>query len=719
MTKQFADAHPLRRESNDPTMDELRARVEEAEGAIRAIRAGEIDALVVAGPEGERVHTVEGSDLAYRHLFEQMSEVAVVLDDEGVILFANGRLGEMLAKPMGKIVGTSLAQHVAQRDLNALDNFLHCGKRGNSQSEINLVKADGTQVPIHASIAEFASGSLKASCLILTDLSTRFCVEAALRLARETAEAANRAKGQFLANMSHEIRTPMNAIVGLTELTLATELDCEQRENLEIVQSATHSLLAIIEDLLDFSKIDAGKLTLEFTEFEPREQLHAALNLLAVMADKKGLDLVCHVHPGVPDTLLGDPCRLRQIIINLVGNGIKFADSGHVLVEVEPESEDAAGIVLRFTVTDTGVGIESKKIGRIFDAFVQADGSTTRTHGGTGLGLAITAALVELMGGRIWVESEVGAGSRFCFTSRLSTVRAFRSMQRPLPHQIRGQRILVVAASALQRRILAEILEGWGLKPVLAANGREALDALERSRNDDPPFLRVLLDAAMSGPDGINVARRIHDKPGLAGRVILLAGLGDRLVPGLPVPNLGGAPILRRPIREAELLAAISAEVDEKPETNRRSESLSGSLGAVRDGRPLRILLVEDQPLNLRATLLMLEKRGHEVVAAINGKTAFELACREPFDLVLMDVQMPEVDGFEATSAIRSAENGTGRHLPIIALTAYAMKEDRDRCLMAGMDEYLAKPIREDELWSTISKCVTTAAPGAALELPR
>jgi two-component system, sensor histidine kinase and response regulator len=717
MTELIIDSRPPGSGTNALEINELRARLAEAEEPMRAIRDGEVDALVIGRPGGERVYTVEGSDLAYRHLFEQMSEGAVVLDEGGVILFGNGRLGEMLAKPMGQIVGSCLAQYVAPTDQDILDSFLDRGKRGNSQNELHLIKGDGTRLPVHASIALFESGSLRASCLILTDLSARYCVEAELRLARETAESANRAKGQFLANMSHEIRTPMNAIIGLTELTLATGLNHEQRENLEMVQSAANSLLAIIDDILDFSKIDAGKLALESTDFDPREQLHAALYLLAVGAEQKGLDLACKVHADVPARLMGDPSRLRQVVMNLVGNAIKFTETGHVLVEVDPESEDDAGIILRFTVTDTGVGIVSKNIGRIFDPFVQADGSTTRTHGGTGLGLAITAALVELMGGRIWVESRIGVGSTVRFTSRFSTVSGLRTTPPPVPDRLRGLPVLVAAASPLLRGILAEVLGDWGLNPFLAADGREAVDALERSRRDGRPFPLVLLDGRMLGPDGIALARRIRDEPGLAGNVILMASLSDRQAIGDLVPDLGAPAILRRPIRQEELLAAILTAIGAKPAADRRPEPPDGRRGAINDVRPLRILLAEDHPFNRRVVLLMLQKRGHKIVAVSDGKEAIEIVLREPFDLVLMDVQMPVMDGFQATAAIRSAEVGSGRHLPIIALTAHAMKEDRDRCLKAGMDGYLAKPVREDQLLSAIATCAGTAGPDAVSPL--
>jgi two-component system sensor histidine kinase/response regulator len=541
MRDPITESHPRVLELNLPDIEDLKTRLEEAEEAIRAIRAGEVDALVVGGPGGERVYTIEGADLAYRHLFEQMSEGAVVLDAAGVILFGNGRVGELLARPMGQVIGSSLSRHTAPMDRELFDGLLDRGKRGNSQCDLHLVNGDGLQIPVHASMAPFESGGLEASCLILTDLSARFTIEAELRQAREAAESANLAKGQFLAHMSHEIRTPMNAIFGMTELTLATDLHPEQRDNLELVQSAAHSLLSIIDDILDFSKIEAGKLDLESTEFDPREQLHVALDLLALRAEAKGLDLACKVHPDVPARLMGDTTRLRQVVINLVGNAIKFTESGYILVEVDPESDDDGKIVLRFSVTDTGVGIDAEKRGRIFDPFIQADDSTTRIYGGTGLGLTITSRLVGLMGGRIWVESRVGHGSTFRFTSRFSTPAVPRPNSPPIPERLRGLRVLVVMASPLHPGILAEVLEGWGLEPSLAADGRTAMDALDRSRGEGRPFPLVLLEVGMLGPDGTALAGRIRDEPGLAGGVVLLASLADRQPIGGRGPGLGAA----------------------------------------------------------------------------------------------------------------------------------------------------------------------------------
>ena len=700
------ESRPRTIELNLPDLDDLKVRLEEAEEAIRAIRAGEVDALVVGGPDGERVYTIEGADLAYRHLFDQMSEGAVVLDEGGVILFGNGRVGEMLAQPMGHVIGSSLSLHVAPRDRELFEGLLDRGKRGMSQGDMHLVNGDGLEIPVHASMAPFESGGLEASCLILTDLSARFTIEAELRQAREAAEAANRAKGQFLAHMSHEIRTPMNAIFGMTDLTLATDLQPEQRENLELVQSAAQSLLSIIDDILDYSKIEAGRLDLESAEFDPREQLHATLDMLALRAEAKGLDLACRVHPDVPPRLMGDITRLRQVVVNLVGNAIKFTESGHILVEVAPEWNDEGQVVLRYSVTDTGLGIDAGKQGRIFDPFVQADDSTTRIYGGTGLGLTITSRLVELMGGRIWVESCAGHGSTFRFTSRFSTPASPRTTPPPLLERLRGLGVLVAMSSPLQPRILAEVLEGWGLEPTLATDSRTALDALDRSRVEGRPFPLILLEVDMLGPDGTALAERIHDEPGLNAGVVWLASLGNRQPVGAKAPGVGAASILRRPIRPAGLLDAILAKFapPEHPPA-----PLADHREPTEESRRLRILLVEDNAINQRVVSRILQNHGHEVVIATNGQEAVDLALRDRFDLAFMDVQMPVMDGLQATIAIRAAEVGIGRRLPIIAMTAHAMKEDRDRCLESGMDDFLTKPVRQDQLWNAISAHVGTA----------
>jgi two-component system, sensor histidine kinase and response regulator len=651
-------------------------------------------------------------DAKSRAILATAHEAFVAIDSESRIVEWNEQAEVTFGWSREEVLGQffpqlMLSERHREAHLRGLKNYFETGTASyvNQRLEMNFKHRDGHEFPVEITITGIQQEGSQMLCAFLHDITEQKRARRELQRAKDSAEAANQAKSTFLANMSHEIRTPMNAIIGMTELVLDTKLTSLQREYLTIVQESAESLLAVINDILDFSKIEAGRLELDRSVFDVREVLGDTMKSMALRAHDKGLEIACQVDEQVPLILVGDRQRLRQIIVNLAGNAIKFTDQGEVIVDVKVEQRNPEHVELHFRVRDTGIGIPPEQCDRIFEAFEQADESPTRRFSGTGLGLAISARLAELMEGRVWVESQVGSGSTFHFTAQFQLPANLGEAEAEAarkPELFEGLQVLIVDDNNTAGTILSEMLRSWSITTKHVTDAATGWNILQEAAEKAQAFDVLLVDADLPDERGLELVRSVRGSDATRCHILVMLTAHDPLPTIAKYEQVGNQHFLKKPIKQSELYNALAELVG--LERISGDSPVASEPAADQPARPLRILLAEDSAVNQKLAMALLEPRGHKVTVANNGLEALAQLETRNFDLVLMDVQMPEMDGLSATRNIRLREEKSGGHVPIIAMTAHAMKGDRQRCLEAGMDGYVSKPIRAAELHATIAE---------------
>jgi len=670
------------------------------------------------------------SEERFRIISDSALDAIIMMDEKGEIAFWNPAAEKIFGYTENESIGKSVHMMIAPQRYH--DNFFKAfeefkktgeGSAVGNVLELSALRKDRTEFPIEISLSAILIKENWWSVALIRDITDRKQAEEELLKAKESAEAANKqlqvaienekrlalvaesanlSKSTFLANMSHEIRTPMNGIIGMTQLALDTNLTDEQREYLELVQISAENLLTLINDILDFSKIEANKLELDLIDFNLRSCFDKTINTFSYRAHDKGLELIYQIKFDVPDELIGDPHRLRQIVVNLIDNAIKFTEKGEVALTIGVESESEKEVTLKFSISDTGIGIPYDRQKKIFNAFEQSDGSTTRKYGGTGLGLSISMQLVKLMEGKIYIESEAGVGSTFHFTAKFGLNDAPRPVSKPLKFpRLKNISVIVADDNKTNRKILSDVLTRWSMKPDLYDSAENVLIGLEKARLQGKKYKLALFDVRMPTMDGFELTEKIKKNPDFEDiKVILLTSIGER-GDSKRCREIGAEAYLTKPIKNQDLLDAIKTVLGQQDQKSKSDKLVTKHL-IEENRRKYRILLAEDNEVNQKLAIKILEKRGHNVFVANNGEETLAALENDSFDLVLMDIQMPLKDGFETTRIIREMEKTMGAHIPIVAMTAHAMKGDRERCLNAGMDDYISKPINAEKLFEII-----------------